>query len=64
MIVPKHYEDLSVLHENKMPDRAYYIPASVETEQLVDHRERSDRFQSLNGIWRFRYYDSIYELKG
>ena len=63
MIVPKHYEDLSVLHENKMPDRAYDIQASVETEQLVDHRERSDRFQSLNGIWRFRYYGSIYELQ-
>ena len=29
MIVPRHYEDLKVLHENTMPARAYYIPASV-----------------------------------
>ena len=28
MIVPRYYEDLSVLHENTMPARAYFIPAS------------------------------------
>ena len=28
MIVPRYYEDLSVLHENTMPARAYYIPVS------------------------------------
>ena len=28
MIVPRYYEDLSVLHENTMPPRAYYMPAS------------------------------------
>ena len=27
MIVPRYYENLSVLHENTMPARAYYIPA-------------------------------------
>ena len=26
MIVPRYYENLSVLHENTMPARAYYIP--------------------------------------
>ena len=25
MIVPRYYEDLSVLHENTMPARAYFI---------------------------------------
>ena len=29
MIVPRYYEDLTVLHENTVPARAYYIPASV-----------------------------------
>ena len=28
MIVPRYYENLSVLHENTMPARSYYIPAS------------------------------------
>ena len=29
MIVPRYYENLSVLHENTMPARAYYIPVSI-----------------------------------
>ena len=28
VIVPKYYEDLKIVHENTMPYRAYYIPAS------------------------------------
>ncbi len=63
MIVPRHYEDLKVLHENTMPARAYYIPASVRMDTLVERREDSDRLQLLNGEWRFRYYDSIFQLK-
>lgn len=63
MLVPRHYENLSVLHENTMPPRAYYIPASKRTEDLVAHRERSDRMQLLNGVWKFRYYKSIYDVK-
>lgn len=63
MIVPRHYENLHVLHENTMPNRCYYIPASKVIYTLVEHREESDRFQLLNGLWKFRYYKSIYELE-
>ena len=63
MIVPKHFENLKVLHENTMPLRSYYIPASHRTSGLMIDRERSDRFQLLSGMWHFRYYDSIYDLK-
>lgn len=63
MIVPKYYEDLHTLHENTLPNRAYYIPASKRMDDLVEHRETSDRMQLLNGDWNFRYYDSIYNLK-
>ncbi len=63
MIVPKHYENLSVLHENTMPNRAYYIPASAGQKDIVMERESSDRFQSLDGVWKFKYYDSIYDLQ-
>lgn len=63
MIVPKYYEDLHVLHENTMPNRSYYIPASKEMHSLAEHREDSDRFWLLNGEWKFRYYRSIYELQ-
>ncbi len=63
MIVPKYYEDLKVLHKNTMPNRAYYIPASVRMDNLVDEREASDRFMLLSGQWKFRYFGSIYEAK-
>ena len=63
MIVPNYYENPAVLHENTMPYRAYYIPASREMDSLIDHRELSDRLQLLNGIWRFRWFDSIYDLQ-
>ena len=63
MIVPRYYEDLSVLHENTMPARAYYIPASRRMDNLVEHREESDRMQLLNGTWKFQYFNSIYDIK-
>lgn len=63
MIVPKHYENLHLLHENTMPNRAYYIPASERRDDLTENREHSDRFQLLNGNWKFRFYESIYDLK-
>lgn len=63
MIIPKHYEDPCVLHENTLPSRAYFIPASCRMDDLVEHREHSDRFQCLNGKWRFRFYTSIYDLQ-
>ena len=62
MLVPRFYEDLNVLHDKTMPARTYYIPASVRMNDLVEHRERSDRFQLLNGEWKFRYYNSIYDV--
>ena len=63
MIVPRYYEDLTILHENTMPNRSYYIPASCRMDTLVDEREGSDRFQLLSGDWKFRYFESIYDLK-
>ena len=63
MIVPRYYEDLSVLHENTMPARAYYVPASKRMDNLVEHREESDRMQLLNGTWKFQYYNSIYDIQ-
>ena len=63
MIVPRYYEDLSVLHKNTMPARAYFIPASKRMDNLVEHREESDRMQLLNGTWKFQYFNSIYDVQ-
>lgn len=63
MIIPRHYENLHILHENTMPDRNYYIPAGKAYSTSLDARDHSDRVQFLNGTWKFRYYDSIYKLQ-
>ena len=63
MIVPRYYEDLSVLHENTMPARAYFIPASKRMDNLVEHREETDRMQLLNVTWKFQYFNSIYDVQ-
>ena len=62
MIVPRHYENLDVLHENTMPYRAYYIPASKRMGILAENRQDSDRISMLNGDWKFKYYTSIHDL--
>ena len=63
MIVPRYYEDLEILHDNTMPARAYYIPASKKMDDLIEHRETSDRFQLLDKNWKFQYFESIYDVK-
>lgn len=62
MIIPNYFENLNVLHENTMANRAYYIPASHPDKDLVRRREHSDRIQMLNGLWKFKYHSSVYDL--
>ena len=65
MLVPRLYEDLSVLHQNTMPVHSYFIPASTPPRTLssLPPREDSDRMQMLSEcVWNFRYYSSIHEL--
>ena len=63
MIVPRYYEDLNIMHENRIPYRAYYIPASHYMGPLVENRFSSDRIIELNGAWKFQYFNSIYDLQ-
>ena len=63
MIIEKFYEDPAVLHVNTQPNRAYYIPFSEPERPQVEKREDSDRFMLLSGSWRFRYFDSVYDLQ-
>ena len=62
MIVTNYYEDLSHLHVGTEPNRSYFIPASARMDDLAEHRELSDRFQLLNGDWKFRYCESVHDF--
>lgn len=61
MQIEPYFEQLKTLHVHTQPDRAYYIPASTEGPYFLD-REQSDRFVLLNGIWKFCYFKSVYDL--
>lgn len=62
MIVPAYYEELHTHHIGTEPNRSYYIPATTRMDDLVEHRESSDRVQFLNGDWKFKYCESIYSF--
>ena len=57
-MLPKYYEDPSVLHIGCMPHRAYYIPMAPSKMT-----EESSRCIPLNGEWSFRYFKSVNEFK-
>lgn len=62
MFVEKHWEDPNTLHVGCEPPRAYFVPHSSEASAATGERGLSDRFTSLNGIWRFRYHPSVEEV--
>ena len=62
MKLPQYHQDLHTLHVNTLPNRAYYVPFSREDRARQDARTQSDRFTSLNGEWRFRYFASTLDL--
>ena len=45
----RKYENLSCLHENRLKQRAYYIP------------ENEGAMLSLNGIWDFAFYENDFD---
>lgn len=64
MSIRFYHEDPSVLHVGCEPPRAYYIPFSDIKAALEGDRERSDMLRNLNGIWDFKYCESIDGLGG
>lgn len=63
MKLPKYYENTEVTSINAMPDSAYFVPFANGSEQ-GKAREFSDRFQLLNGKWKFKLFDNIEEVDG
>ena len=47
---------------NTLPARSYYVP--FMKGQVRDRRETSERFQSLNGAWKIRGYESVLGADG
>ena len=61
------HEEPSILHAGSLPAHVWFVPFSEEEvangQDPFGRKETSSRFESLNGAWNFRYYDSIVELE-
>lgn len=57
--VKKYWEDLNVTHVNRLKPRAYYIPYADAETAFNKKRGESPYYKTLNGSWKFRYYESI-----
>lgn len=58
----KKYDDFKLVSENREPQRAYYIPFGSSKQAMNAIVTMSDRYQSLNGTWGFRYYECPLDL--
>lgn len=57
-----YHEDPQQLHIGTLEKHCYFIPFS-KAQNPFESREKSERFELLNGEWSFRYYDSIIDLE-
>lgn len=51
------YEDFKKTCENRMPQRAYYIPYESLEKALEGKKENSAYYKCLNGEWNFAYFE-------
>ena len=58
----RFYEQVEHISDNRLPQRAYYIPYDSEQKALVGDRRDSAYYRLLNGDWDFRYYASDDDL--
>lgn len=61
MKLVNYYENLDVVSVGTMANRSYYTVFS-NIENVSENREDSDRFTLLNGIWDFKYFESVSDL--
>jgi len=62
--IPKYWEDLEIMHVNRLASRAYYIPYADTNTAIWKKRGSSPYYQTLNGSWKFKYYKSIKLVDG
>lgn len=61
--VEKHWENPHVLHVNCEKPRAYFIPYESEHKAAEGARGISKYYKSLNGVWKFKYYDTVHGVE-
>lgn len=51
-----------IVQENRLPQRAYYIPYPTAEKAKRGIRQESPFYRLLNGDWSFLYFDSVYDV--
>lgn len=60
MIISKDiFQNPNILHINREEPRAYYIPYADVQSSLKAKRGMSPFYLTLNGGWKFKYYESV-----
>lgn len=57
-----YHENPEVFHVNSLDNHCYFIPFA-DGQNAFEAREKSQKFELLNGNWGFRYFDSIIDLE-
>ncbi len=57
-----YHENPNVFHVNTLDNHCYFIPFGKK-QNPFESREKSERFELLNGKWGFRYYNSLIDLE-
>jgi len=57
-----YHENPEIFHKGTLPPHSYFIPFA-KGENPFESREKSSRFESLNGEWGFSHYSSIIDLE-
>lgn len=52
----RNYENTERLHENREPQRAYYIPYESLEAALKGDKNKSEYYRLLNGEWNFKFF--------
>ena len=61
-VIMEKYNDLSLVSENREPQRAYYIPFESRDTALTGDGKASDKYISLNGTWGFEYLETPLDI--
>ncbi|NLK45265.1 MAG: DUF4981 domain-containing protein [Treponema sp.] len=57
-----YHENPEIFHINTLKNHCYFIPFAKEQNPFAE-REKSARFELLNGNWGFKYYNSLLDLE-
>ncbi len=58
----KYWENPKIPVLGAEPPRAYFIPYADEETARERDRAKSEYYESLNGLWRFSYYKSVWDV--